>query len=624
MLPFAAFNEVHKTRPADSIRRLSLELPVPRTVMSAVRMSFTLVVVALLAAWPARAQKTKEPICTSCHDQGKKLKKSAHASLQCANCHPQHEEYPHPANIAKPDCGSCHAKVAQAYSQGVHAQAAKQGNAAAPDCGVCHGNIHEVIRTTTASFRKSVPDTCGMCHSAIAEEFRASVHGQAVARGVFEAPVCTDCHGEHSILAPQNVASSVNVRNIPATCGQCHANVRLSQRFGLPPDRVVSFQASYHGMALKEGDETVANCASCHGVHDIFPSSDPRSTISPKNLPTTCGKCHPGAGSRFTLGLIHELPGDGEPKAVSWVRAFYMVSIPLFVGLMFLHNLGDWVRKLTQRRFPSSRLAAETPSFNATNDVEPGEFRMFGFERIEHFLLLTSFVVLAWTGFALKYPEGWWARPLLEWETSWPVRGTVHRIAAGVFMAVAAMHLASLIVSGRLRRHWQELWPVISDAREGLLNFAYNVGLRRGRPQLSSHGYVEKAEYWAVVWGAVVMILTGLMLWANKFTLRWLPKSALDVATAVHFYEAVLAGLAILVWHLYSVIFDPDVYPMETAWLTGRSVKRKKPEQVETSESDAAEPGGEVLPPESVKAEPGKPAEKESIREETSNEPSGN
>jgi len=141
--------------------------------------------------------------------------------------------------------------------------------------------------------------------------------------------------------------------------------------------------------------------------------------------------------------------------------------------------------------------------------------------------------------------------------------------------------------------------------REGLLNFAYNLGLRRARPQLSSHGYVEKAEYWAVVWGAVVMILTGLMLWANEFTLKWLPKSVLDVATAVHFYEAVLAGLAIVVWHLYSVIFDPDVYPMETAWLTGRSVKRKRPEQLEALESDAAESIGEVRPPEGVAVEPG-------------------
>ena len=65
-----------------------------------------------------------------------------------------------------------------------------------------------------------------------------------------------------------------------------------------------------------------------------------------------------------------------------------------------------------------------------------------------------------------------------------------------------------------------------------------------------------------------------LLLWANNLVLRFLPKSWLDVATSVHFYEAVLATLAIVVWHFYSVIFDPDVYPLNTAFLTGYSVKQ--------------------------------------------------
>jgi cytochrome b subunit of formate dehydrogenase len=103
--------------------------------------------------------------------------------------------------------------------------------------------------------------------------------------------------------------------------------------------------------------------------------------------------------------------------------------------------------------------------------------------------------------------------------------------------------------------------------------FGYNLGLRKKRATPSEHSYVEKAEYWAVVWGAMVMILTGVMLWASDFAMAWLPKSLLDVATGVHFYEAVLATLAILAWHFYSVIFDPDVYPLDTAALTGFSAR---------------------------------------------------
>jgi cytochrome b subunit of formate dehydrogenase len=118
-----------------------------------------------------------------------------------------------------------------------------------------------------------------------------------------------------------------------------------------------------------------------------------------------------------------------------------------------------------------------------------------------------------------------------------------------------------------------ELFPKAEDAREALANFSYNVGLRSAPPGRSAHSYVEKAEYWAVVWGAMVMIATGVMLWGNNLMLALFPKMWLDVATSVHFYEALLATLAIVVWHFYTVIFDPDVYPMDTAWLTGVSVK---------------------------------------------------
>jgi hypothetical protein len=87
---------------------------------------------------------------------------------------------------------------------------------------------------------------------------------------------------------------------------------------------------------------------------------------------------------------------------------------------------------------------------------------------------------------------------------------------------------------------------------------------------------VEKAEYWAVVWGTIVMVVTGVMLWANNWSLQWLPKWILDVATYVHWYEAVLASLAIVVWHFYSVIFDPDVYPLDTAFLNGVSPRKRE------------------------------------------------
>jgi cytochrome b subunit of formate dehydrogenase len=310
----------------------------------------------------------------------------------------------------------------------------------------------------------------------------------------------------------------------------------------------------------------VANCASCHGVHNILSSSDPKSSIYPKNLPATCGKCHPGAGSRFAISQVHVVEGISEPPELRWVRQFYLLVIPVTIGLMLMHNGGDWLRKLIRARFRSARFRQIQHAANAHADV-----RMLPFERVQHAVLASSFLILVWTGFALKYPDQWWARPLLVLAG---LRSVVHRVAAAIFVAVSITHVVSLIVNRKLREHWKEMLPNQNDPREAMANFAYNLGLGAHPPARSSHSYIEKAEYWAVVWGSVVMVATGLMLWANNLALRFLPKVWLDVATAVHFYEALLATLAIVVWHFYSVIFDPDVYPLNTAFLTGSATKK--------------------------------------------------
>jgi len=534
------------------------------------------------ASWGARGLAQKpEAACGDCHEQSKQIQASAHARVECSTCHPKHEAYPHAAGIPKPGCGQCHGRTAADHARSVHGRALRAGDPAAPTCTVCHGSAHELKPATAAEFRKAEPETCGMCHSQVADEFRSSVHGAAAARGVIDAPVCTNCHGEHSILPPTSAASPVSRTHIRETCGQCHSSVQLARRFGLSADRIISFDASFHGLAGKSGSQSVANCASCHGVHSILPSSDPRSSIHPKNLPATCGRCHPGAGRRFALGTTHQLEGRGEPAAVVWVRYAYRILIPLTIGLMLLHNLGDWVRKLLGRRFRSGAAPAR---------VWQPELRMYWFERLQHALLAVSFTLLVWSGFALKYPDQWWAWPLVHWEQYWPVRGTLHRTAAVMMLAVAFAHVTSLVVSRRLRSHWQALWPRRGDITEAVGALLYNFGVSSRKPPISAHSYVEKAEYWAVVWGTVIMAATGLMLWFNTLVLAWLPKSLLDLATTVHLYEAILATLSIVVWHFYSVIFDPDVYPLDTAFLTGYSVRPPRAEiRLETHAEESAE-----------------------------------
>ena len=540
----------------------------------------------LLAAAGALPGAEPKAACTDCHEQGQKLAKSAHASLTCDTCHDSHDQYPHKPNIPKPECATCHTDQAGEYANGVHGLARKGGNESAPDCALCHGSAHELLPPKSQAFRAAVPDTCGMCHTEVVEQYRSSVHGKALAAGITQAPLCTDCHGEHKIIKHTNQGSPVNAMHIRDTCGSCHGDVRLDRKFGLPTDRLVSFDSSFHGLAAKAGFQTVANCASCHGVHNILPSSDPNSTINPKNLPKTCGQCHPGAGTRFAITQVHVTEG-AEAAPLKFVRQFYLLLIPVTIWLMMLHNGGDWVRKLVRARFRAALVRRGSPAPSGAH----GDLRMLPFERVQHAVLAISFIVLVWTGFALKYPDQLWARPLLLLEGKYSMRSIIHRIAAAVFMGVTVTHLISLIASRKLREHWKEMLPTMNDPREALSNFAYNLGMGSTPPGRSSHSYIEKAEYWAVVWGAVVMIASGTMLWANNIVMRVLPKSWLDIATSVHFYEAVLATLAIVVWHFYSIIFDPDVYPLNTAFLTGYSVKKAAPGPLGTAASKGTPEG---------------------------------
>jgi cytochrome b subunit of formate dehydrogenase len=112
--------------------------------------------------------------------------------------------------------------------------------------------------------------------------------------------------------------------------------------------------------------------------------------------------------------------------------------------------------------------------------------------------------------------------------------------------------------------------PEIKDATDLVQVFAYNLGLSKVEPRFAKFNYAEKVEYWAFMWGTVVMTVSGFLLWFNNFTLRYFPKWISDAATAIHYYEALLATFSILLWHFYMVIFDPLVYPMDTAWINGK------------------------------------------------------
>lgn len=189
---------------------------------------------------------------------------------------------------------------------------------------------------------------CTDCHQG-ARPYWESIHGRALEEGVSAAATCADCHGGHDIQPVDAETSPVYRANLPQTCGACHQNSELSERYGVPSHRYSTYMDSYHGILLSEKDLVAADCTSCHGDHLILAQADPESSIHPSNLPDTCGQCHPNAGETFTQGKVHVQAKPGESTGVWIVRAFYTVFIGI-LGIFFIgHILLDATRWLRRR-----------------------------------------------------------------------------------------------------------------------------------------------------------------------------------------------------------------------------------------------------------------------------------
>lgn len=525
--------------------------------------------------------------CRSCHaiesevylesDHGIATSQGISQAASCQNCHGEAHYLLNPrdkdssvfrANIPQ-TCGQCHSNAAKmknsllkqqdpvlAYHENVHGLALKGGNLAAAVCTDCHGShdLHRATNPQSKLFWQNIPKTCGKCHENVLNTYMRSIHAQAMIKGERDAPVCTDCHGEHAIEAVKQAGSKVFSLRVPETCGQCHGIERINTKYSLPKYVMETYMDSFHGLSSQMGSVTAANCASCHGFHDILPHTDARSSTHPDNLPKTCGQCHAGVGSLVTDGKIHAGATSGVGnEVVQWVRRFYMILIFAVLGFMFLHNGLDYYLKL-RIHYERAAHAGKVIRLNFS-------------ERVQHGLLAISFTILAYTGFAIKYPLSWWAAPFVG-HGDW--RSLGHRVGALIFCVLTVYHVFYITCVPRGRRHIKELFLRRSDWTHIKGMFQYYLGLRQHKPPLTFYSYIEKIEYWALVWGSMVMIVTGaLMLDANKF-LGVFPKWFYDVLTAVHFYEAVLATAAILLWHGYFVMFDPDEYPMKWTWLSGK------------------------------------------------------
>ncbi|MBF0238552.1 MAG: cytochrome c3 family protein [SAR324 cluster bacterium] len=579
-------------------------------------------------------QMTRNGRTISLYTDESQLKKSVHFEQSCVKCH--FDVNPARDPVCKEsksvDCSVCHAEPVKNYSEGIHGKLLADKDKDAPYCTDCHGT-HGVLskhNPNSPTFPEKVPELCGGCHKMgqkaanrnhstetdILGNYTASIHGKGLFEsGLLVTATCQSCHTSHKELPADDPQSTVNPKNVAATCANCHyrINERLKdsvhspdvtktdaqlptcndchsshtiKRTNLDDFRLgimnecgqchealtKSYLESYHGKVSKLGVGRAAKCNDCHGSHNMYPKTDPRSTLHSDHIVETCQKCHPHANENFASYLPHATHDDKE-KHPELYYSYWFMTILLGGTMIFfgLHTLLWGIRSVIHGAKHRRRKEDHDPKMK-------GKFvrRFKPIQIVLHLLIIISFLSLAVTGMTLKFYDIPFFASISHMLGGPITTGIIHRIGAFITLIYAAIHLY-MIIRGFIRREFTvkgllkeeyTMVPLMRDLREMKANILWFIGLGK-KPEFGHWTYWEKFDYLAVFWGIAVIGSTGLVLWFPEVATILLPGWMINVATIIHSDEALLASAFIFTIHFFNSHFRPGKFPMDPVIFTG-------------------------------------------------------
>lgn len=494
----------------------------------------------------------------------------------------------HPAALGSPDdahaeveCTECHLNVRGVSRQGQMVSAKTETLTDVLDIAVDAGRG----RTAVITLR-----SCRECHEQQFLDWSSSTHGAAareyagIPRDGREPPLCTDCHGAHGMRWRGDPLNPVDARNVPDTCARCHNDERV----------MPTYSASVHGQKRSlEGRSRavcVAVCSSCHGHHDILSATDPASRLYKPRRAEVCAECHPGAHDRFAESFSHRDP-TANP-IVNGVNIAHMVLTGLVAGCMLLFMGSEAFRVL-------KCLVLGRPLMQAKPSPRPRTIRRWSLcVRMQHWVLVASFTVLAVTGIPLMYPNAIASRFIIDILGGTKSAGLIHRGGAVALMGLAVWHMAWVVSCFLRGARWSPMLPSLADVRAATGLVLYAWGLSRNRPKMARYAPPEKFEYFAAFCGTIVMTATGLLLWFPVQGAHLVGGLGIELAQIMHGHEGILAVLVILIIHICWVHFMPGFWPMSSVWLTG-NISREAMEEyhaAELAEMDASGEEGALEP----------------------------
>ena len=519
---------------------------------------------------------SRAPYCNGCHGGHRILPLTSPASAMsrqnqadtCGKCHGS-EELNREEGITKRN-------LIVRYKTSVHWNAIQMGKPGAV-CTDCHG-FHSILPSSTPDStvsRTGIVTVCQKCHPNEALAYREGAHGRTLFHGNNDVPTCTTCHGDHDMASLRSRVGDAKSWAATQVCIWCHSNERMMARYGLNTDPVESYLHDFHGLTQRGTMGASATCADCHDAHHSLPSSHPQSRMNISNRGAACAQCHGKVSASFANTFSHKkaMQYTGA-KIENVVRILYILLILGSVLGMLAHNALQWIWAVRRK--------------HAEQREQKHLRRMTRFELGAHFVLFITFAGLVITGFALKFPEAFWVKWLFSLGMTEAVRAFIHRSCA-VFMSLDfLLFLFYMVIRRRGKIILREMlpFPLKANIAEFLATMKFYLGLEKTRPRYGVFNYAEKFEFWALVWGTLIMAATGFILWFPHSLPNSWPSWFQTVARIIHYYEALLASLAILIWHGWHTIFHPDEYPMSTTWLTGyiteeEAVHKYTPEAIE-------------------------------------------
>ena len=419
-----------------------------------------------------------------------------------------------------------------------------------------------VVTQVAAAPAPEIPDWMQVTADGSAAAWEHSVHFEKGVR-------CIACHGRGdeplSVLkgkVPQRWDADEAARIKPkkraeydALCVRCHEGARRN------------FLRTFHGKHARLGKGNIPTCSYCHVGHEPALASR-ANALHPDTLGRVCAGCHAGATEPAKAVMAANLTGPatgdtlygrdvfglGPLRVRHLIDAFYSVLLAGVLGFVLFWIAIDWRVAREDRKRAAAGAGKTVRRFTAG-------------QRVQHLLLALSFITLALTGFAIKYPDSGYAQWLVPLLGGADNRSLVHRLAALVFVGNGLFHFVYYLLFYRGPR--PILWSR-DDWQAARMDILFRLGRGERPVESGKYDWLQKLEYWAGVIGWHVVLVTGLLMWFFEWALSHLPYQVFKYAQWIHGWEAILATSVVALLHGYATMFNPRVFPMDWSWITGR------------------------------------------------------